>query len=455
MTALPPLKRRSTPRSTPLEAGRATAAASLGLIALWLAAPQASASPFELYGAGARGGAMAGALGALGRDGEAVFYNPALLTASQRPHLGAELQLVAPSLFVDRAAGSAEDADGGRTTALPDTSAGATLGLSMPFGSALGWKLSLGALAFIPALNSTRLDAVDPATPHFALHRALTDKLFVGAALAVEPVEGLSIGLGAQGLAGLSGSADALLDAERRRILRRRFEVDLDGTIAPILGLAWRGDAWSAGLTFRGRLALDYALPIEFTFAEGGRAAFFIEGTTLFTPDQLNLALGWAESGWAVALDVTWARWSQAPTSASTVVTSIDDAGLGEGEATTLLEMASADVSAGFVDTLVPRIGVERSAGERLVLRAGYSFRPTPVPNQVGYTNSLDNHAHQLGLGAGWRLGPGVELRAFAQATALQDRAVTKIPQHDPLGIGDYVAGGVVWHGGLAWHQDL
>ena len=52
------------------------------------------------------------------------------------------------------------------------------------------------------------------------------------------------------------------------------------------------------------------------------------------------------------------------------------------------------------------RLGLEATIDARpvdLVLRAGYSFVPTPVPEQTGLGNAFDASRH--GLAAGYRVG--------------------------------------------------
>ena len=58
--------------------------------------------------------------------------------------------------------------------------------------------------------------------------------------------------------------------------------------------------------------------------------------------------------------------------------------------------------SPGFVDTLTVRVGGElRLLQEMLVVRAGYGFRPSPVPDQTSSTNIVDNTAHVIAGGVG------------------------------------------------------
>jgi hypothetical protein len=53
-----------------------------------------------------------------------------------------------------------------------------------------------------------------------------------------------------------------------------------------------------------------------------------------------------------------------------------------------------------------------------LVLRAGYSFVPTPVPEQTGFGNAFDASRH--GLAAGYRVGFSPELLPLSFEGALR-----------------------------------
>jgi len=442
------------------ETVKKAAAITLTLCAT-LISSQSSASPFERYGAGARASAMGGALGASGRGFETVYYNPALLSSSLPPVMGVEMQFILPQLHIDRASDSPQNAAGGRDNILPEATAGLTAGAALPF-SLFGQRLSFGALFFLPTKNSTRLEAVDPASPHFTLHQSATDKFFAGLAVSWQVLPGLNVGIGAQALAGLSGSAEANLDAARRKVLRRSFETTVRGTLAPLLGASWTSESISLGATYRGALALDYALPIAFILEDGGRLDFDIGGSALYSPEQFNIAVSWASVAWSVSFDVTLERWSESPSPAATVQTSVDDSGLDPESdvVTTLLAMDSIDVGSGYTDIFSPHIGIEHKISQRWTLRSGYNFRPTPIPNQVGYTNTIDNSAHQVSLGASVRLAPvfgldrhPVTMSGFAQLNLLSERQIDKDPNRDILRIGSYSAGGQLWHFGLAFQR--
>jgi long-subunit fatty acid transport protein len=111
--------------------------------------------------------------------------------------------------------------------------------------------------------------------------------------------------------------------------------------------------------------------------------------------------------------------------------------------------------SPGYQDTLVWRAGVEWRPLEPLALRAGYQFRPTPVPDQTSGTNIVDANAHvvALGLGVTFRLplvfNQPITADLGYQAQLLEQRAAIKTNPQDE--VGDWTASGAVHALALGW----
>jgi hypothetical protein len=167
---------------------------------------------------------------------------------------------------------------------------------------------------------------------------------------------------------------------------------------------------------------------------------------------------------WTLALGVTYKHWSAYPGLIEPTILCPDG-----GNDCGALQPVKIDYS----DTLVPRVGAERSFAlshfAQMHLRAGYLFEPTPVPSTLpasqawnsaqqttGYvpTRNFDASRHVFSLGAGFELGkpirhdpaPGVTfahqkperpftLDLYTQLHALQPRTVTVA--HGPNGEGD------------------
>jgi long-subunit fatty acid transport protein len=156
--------------------------------------------------------------------------------------------------------------------------------------------------------------------------------------------------------------------------------------------------------------------------------------------------------------DVQYAQWSAAPPPFLQVRNDLSGDGLsrlGLGDA---LDVPAAGenrvLSPGFVDTWNVRAGVEATLLDGLVLlRTGYGWRPTPVPDQTSGTNIVDNATHTIALGAGARFSlPAVADKPFTlnssyQAIVLSPRTAEKASGRDP--VGSWTSSGVVHHVGL------
>lgn len=424
------------------------------------AAQQARAGDFELFGAGARGAAMGGAQAADAQDATALWYNPALLAWRQQPLLQLHLRARLPRLSLQRQEGSPGDAQGGRDSLLPDPSVQGSLGVVVPVARPWGRQLTLALLLASPVSEPPSVEATDPATPHFVLYQSLPRRLWVGAGAGLALGGGWSLGAGAQITSALAGRADVDLDTAQRAVVRRDLEASLKGDLGALLGLSWRQaqGPLRLGLSWRSQLAVPYRVPILFRFSEVGDLVFEIKGTALYTPDQWTLGGAWEQGPLTVAVDLTWARWSQAPSPAAQVRATLDDAGLSQEQQqdpSLLLDLRTLEASAGFVDTLQPRLGAQWRWSPRWASQAGYTLRPTPAPRQVGYTNWMDANSHQLGLGATWQALERTSLQGSTQLTLLTPRQASKDPSRDLLGLGDTRASGWSWSLGVQINQAL
>jgi hypothetical protein len=180
--------------------------------------------------------------------------------------------------------------------------------------------------------------------------------------------------------------------------------------------------------------------------------------TDLFQPWQLVVGAAVRVSRRVlVAYDLTFARWSEFATPAADFQLTLD-----AGALNSLVHLPPPPKypSPGFHDILIPRVGVEVRALERervaLDVRAGYSYEPSPAPEQIGQSNYADADKHRFLVGAGVtlrRLGKWfhaaspITIDAHFGVTALPPRANRKADPADP--VGDWVASGYVVEGGV------
>lgn len=462
----PPSPRRSRPLAPLL--------ATLAACALvTTAAPPTRASFFDTYGFSARAVARGNALVALGFDYDAAYYNPANVLSRKRVHLGFGFDLVAPSMDFEAVAGEFSPLS-------PDDNFGFHLGFSTPIGGVFDEVIGFGLAFFHPLTTGTNVSSVDPADPWWYRYQNLPDKLVIAAGLAFEPVDWLRLGVGAQLLAALDGVVDASLSLAEGRFLRETIDLEVVPRLGPTFGLALGpfGGGGGAlghfrfGASFRGALELDYRLPVRVEIEQVGVLDVLVEGVSLYTPDQLALGLGWEsapapEPGWSVELGLTWERWSDAPPAGARFILAIDDRHLQPVDPNDpadtpdkIVDVVGERVPLGAVDTVTPRAGLEWRPEDHWSIRAGYFFRPTPLPDPVYQTNTLDAAAHVMSLGVGLMFGDPtgdkagpLSLDLAIQWTHLTQRGVQK----DPLAgspQGAYQAGGNLWHIALDLRHD-
>jgi hypothetical protein len=404
---------------------------------------------------------------ALGFDYDAAYYNPANVLSRKRVHLGFGLDLVVPRLDIDVLAGTFE-------TRTPDDNLGMHLGVSTPIGGIFDEVLGFGLAFFHPLTAGTSVTSTDPADAYWYRYDNLPDKLILAAALAVEPVSWLRLGAGAQLLAAIDGEVTGALSLAEGRFLSESIDIEVVPRIAPTLGLALGPFSALPGLrfgaTYRGALELDYRLPVQIDIEQLGLLEVLVEGVSLYTPHQLAIGLGWESSiapepGLSLEANLTWEHWSKAPPAGALFHLSIDERNVRpptdpQDLPVDFIDVRSAPVPLGAVDTLSPRIGLEWRPSENLSLRGGYAFRPTPLPRPIYRTNAMDADAHVASLGVGITFGDplGAEtsplsLDLAAQWTYLPARRIDKDPAAgDPQGA--YLGGGQVWHLSLDLRHD-
>ena len=439
------------------------------VVAMMLWGASARASMFDTYGFGARATAMGGAVVALSNDYEAVYYNPANLLAYKRSHVGFGLNLVAPFVTIDR---GGQDDSNDLKARQPPLNVTFNLGTAAPLKGVFEEKVGFGIVLFHPLLAVTRIESVDPRFPYLYRYDQTPSKLLIGAALAVEPVDWLRLGIGLQLLAELEGRFDAALSLTERRFTREEIDAELLGTISPTAGLSvgpFEGIRF--GVAYRHELELRYALPIKALVEEVGMLEVLIEGVTLYTPMQLALGLSWdghVGDGMtlAVELGVTWEHWSVAPPAGARFELTLDDSVLraeenaAGREVQNILEAYRQPLQLEAVDTLTPRVGVEFRPTRDWVARLGYFYRPTHLPEPRHEGNFLGTNAHGISLGAGYALADvtGVvqaplQIDLALQVTVLENRVVRKADGYAPGGA--YQFNGTILNAALTVHHNF
>ncbi|MBZ0234929.1 MAG: hypothetical protein K8M05_21555, partial [Deltaproteobacteria bacterium] len=251
---------------------------------------------------------------------------------------------------------------------------GTSIGLAVPVALDDDWTLGAGLALYLPDQFLARLQLIPNNEPHFVLldndpHRAVVETV---AAVAYQ--DKLAIGAGASLLAN-ARSNKILFDVgivAGEKVGEAELDVELPVRLAPLVGVWLRPHPRvRAGLTYRGKLALDLALDIltnvQIAGVVTGDVLVSLRASNYFTPARIG-------GGVAVdilphltlAADISVNRWSGYPAAADlAVLVALDIAP----------PLVSSTVPpAAFTDTVDGRLGIEyRNRGRRtdFTVRAG------------------------------------------------------------------------------------
>ncbi len=317
-----------------------------------------------------------------------------------------------------------------------DNTYGLIIGASIPFNFK-GWlrkKMWVGMGFYLPTGVVTRARVPLPGQPHFSLLESRTQVVGVMIAGAVEPYAGLRIGAGVLALAALTGTVWITADAAGSigSIVEQQLIVDY----APIFGVMWTPE-WvkklTVGFTYRGESIARFDIVLKNNLGDAlplSIPKMTISGIAQFDPQQVVVEAAYRPlAGMVVAAQLCWKDWSRYPLPTQNVT-----------------DAAAQLPAPDFHDTFVARAGLEqvfKIKRWRLAARGGYWFEPTPIKEQTGLSNLLDNHRHvfSVGFGASYHRGPVVpfsvdlffQYHYLAPRSHTKDQDIIAHPAADPM----------------------
>jgi len=417
----------------------------------------------ETYGHDTRSQGKGNAVVADDSGPAAAFVNPAALARLRGPAFHAGFQLSLPLVAIDL---DDEKAPGDPLSpAQPAPVAGVEIGFGIPINLVVDNRVFVGVTAYVPSAAVVRARAHDPARPSFYLYDASTEHYELFAAFGVRVTDWLHLGVGARFGATQGGSTAIVLDPVRGRFTSQELDTAQQSVTSPIVGLLVGPLGpdevkFRAGFVMRDRSSFDVTLPASLTIS-GLDVGLLLDIVTLsnFTPRTWTggVTVDVIDSV-SVSFDAQYAQWSEAPAPFLRVSNDVSGEGLerlGLGDALDApAEGQDRIVSPGFIDTVNLRVGLEGQLLQKTLLwRAGYGYRPTPVPDQTSGTNIVDNTAHIVSVGAGVNMNlPLVadkpfQVNASYQAQMFQPRDAEKASNRDP--VGGWTSSGVVHAFGL------
>ena len=413
----------------------------------------ARANPIDAFGYGSRAAAMGGAATAASEDSSANDYNPAGLVRGHDLRIDIGYRYAQPLLRMN-----------GRDVGV-DASRGFLIGLVAP-GRIGPFRFAFGASIWLPDQRLTRVRSLPFDQPRFVMFDNRPQRLYLAANLAIQIVPGLYVGGGltfmskTAGQLFLKGSV-AVSDPDASSLVSK-IDVDLVAVRYPQAGILWEATRWlSIGVSYRHSfvLSLDQQFRIDGNIGNPGLPPVVENGFLAVHSISADLFQPWQLTGGAalrlkrdllLTFDLTFARWSEFPVPAANLTLGLD---IGMYNDKVMLPPPRSYAASRFHDIVIPRAGVEWRAWQRpkiaIDLRAGSSYEPTPVPEQVGESSFADSDKHTFSVGAGLELARVTAIlpRPLAidvhfAGTYLPARANRKI---DPLDhVGDFVADGVI-----------
>ena len=379
-------------------------AAAVAVVMSVASMPSVLASPFDVYGPGARSAAMGGAQVANPKGAAATYDNVAGL-AGQEPEfrIGAFASFVdAPILLNERPDGYDVPDLGSRSPAMPSSNTrnprsdsegprpmyGVQFGAITDFGDT---RTRAGLTVMLPTngLLDLQTHFPDERERYFSnqLHHEIVGSRIhrpvIDLGIARPLTDRISFGIGGTYLPATVVTTGAYV-----RDPADQSDVDINADVHT-------GNQWG----FVAGVQAEVLEDLHVGLAYRGDVAFVIEGANevqvrgidvdeeesrqqldwvpVSTPSSLRAGLAWAISDVELTVDGRYVFWS------SHVNT--------HGE------------EAGFEDSIETRAGVEWASSSDTRLRAGAGFIPTPVPDQRGRTNYVDNSRLSGSVGASHR----------------------------------------------------
>jgi len=376
----------------------------------------------EIFGLSPKATGMGNAFSAIADDFSACYYNPGGLGQIDHHQLVFGYLYCQPRLKQYHLVGPAEVLNVREDTSYRSFLLGAVLDLT-PIVDICGRNLALGAVAAVG----------DNFKAGFRFHeRPLDIPRFFGYGDGMYRLH-LYIGLGFEVLKDMlyAGASinftqdigiprfDITMDL-RQNILEQEVDGDVDAEISPIVGVLLKPFPWlSLGYTYRDAAAMNVPLTLTATLQEGDLripVKAYLPLRDFFLP--WNMTLGLAVEPFdrlLLSVDVTYYHWSS-------FHLPMREGGYPEWD-----------------DTLLPRLGAEYHVWKDLALRAGYSYEPSPVPDQSDIRSNFlafNKHVFSVGLGYVFSRLPlvgalpfryPVILDTFFQYQWLEDRTQPKV----------------------------
>ena len=367
----------------------------------------AFSSTGELYGYGSRASALGNTMIAGSTDAFATFYNPAALSLHDGFQFSFAVNYYKPtfteikgvvtsnSVFSDSG-----DRVGDVITDNYESHFGQMIAASYTFGQSVK-KLSLGITGFLPIERLAFVDSGDPTLPEYFSYRSRTQRpqVYTGVGISLFPRLQLGVGLSFASTLSATTTVFATGSTNPQKVSTQRFSSTIKPAVAPYFSLYTNPGPVEFGVTVR--LKNRYKVEIETTANAnflGSLGSIPLRlgssSTIYYDPFEVDasFAFHWPESI-TTTFELNYLEYAVF----ETPILAIKDMGSVSSVQPTI------DMTPPMRNIWVPKFGLQKDF-EKISLRGGYLFRPSPIESNSGRGNLVDPAKHVFTAGIGFDL---------------------------------------------------
>lgn len=342
-------------------------------------------------GFGSRAMALGGAYTAISDDGSATYYNPAGIANPKKAGVVLGFAYVTSNLSIQ----------GKPIPLLAPSAMTAAVRGKIPFGGILKDRIAVGIGMYLPIWAVARIRGRKLEEPFFPLFNDQMNRSVFLPTIAVSILDGLSVGFGLNVFTAVHGQVKGVEGATRG--IETEISEKLTTVVSWQAGVHFRPtSSLRLGFCFRQEFDLPFTSPIS-TSIQGNDLKLELALRTIYTPPEFALGVAYQVlSSLLWSLDVRYSLWSRYPSAYINVKAQLPIELFGNKLQADILPSIPEPQ---FSNTVAVHTGGEYTARLlptlNLLLRLGYSFENTPLPEQSGRTNMVDGNKHTVSLGLG------------------------------------------------------
>jgi long-chain fatty acid transport protein len=316
---------------------------------------------------------------------------------------------------------------------------GSLASMALPLG--LSRPVVIGGSIFLPFSSIIRISGSPLNYPYYPLYNDISRNFSFVLGAGYELFDGLALGVNFRSITKSSTFYTLRSDSTvnySANATEAKSESQLSFSVVYDHARRNPDRPYTVGAMYRAKAGLETRIAADVT------AFVPVQGEIIsvpaFTPEEWALmATTRIGDHLTIGFDGAWVRWSKFSSP------------YGSGNINTYIFRSSLD--SGFKDIPVLRAGADYGKNlsgswfKKISLRGGYFYHPSPVPDQTGDSNFVDNDRHVFSLGFGLGVpsptkeGDVLEVDFFTQYNWLKSRQITKAAATN-IGAPGYKAGG-------------